>query len=92
MVTIETYAETPDVDQDGEPPYVITSMISYLVCTDPADPGGTEVWSDMDYDDEADPFFYQSLEAADAAARKAADKWVANGDYWITWDGTPAYG
>jgi recombination protein RecA len=51
-----------------------------LACSDPADPGGTEVWSDYRY--ETVQRDLDSVEAATAAARRAAEAHLACDEAW----------
>jgi hypothetical protein len=51
-----------------------------LVCTDPEDPRGTEVWSDYRYETIESGF--GSVEAATAAARRAAEAHLACDEAW----------
>lgn len=41
----ERYGDDPD-DRTG---WDVENEVEYLICTDPADPGGTEVWSHVEY-------------------------------------------
>jgi hypothetical protein len=65
-------------------------MTEFLTCTDISDPGGTETWSDADYDYEADPIAYDSAEEADKAARELAEIQAARPDRFA-WNGKPSY-
>lgn len=55
IITVYTYGEVGpddhDTYDDGKMPdrLFITAQAEYLICTDPADPGGTEVFSDARY-------------------------------------------
>jgi hypothetical protein len=46
----------------------VEQQTAYMVCTDPADPGSTEVWSDYRYTTVQRGF--ASVEAATAAAKR----------------------
>lgn len=72
-----------DADPDDkEAPLAVSNMTSYVLCTDPSDPGGTEVWSDIGYKDGT--IEYPTAEAAEAAARRSAEQANARD---IVWDG-----
>jgi hypothetical protein len=59
----------------------------FLTCTDPADPGSTETWSDYAYHDE--PGTYASDQDADRAARQLAATFPAMAGL-VSWDGEAA--
>lgn len=75
MVT--EYAAVIDVadlfnHEDRDRPYSVEESTEVLECTDPSDPGGTEVRSDIERG-EGSPFAYETVaEAEDEAARFAA--------------------
>lgn len=48
MVTVTFYTESDPNDGDR---VLLTRQVEYMLCRDPQDPGGTEVWSDLRYDD-----------------------------------------
>lgn len=81
-------------DGQGEVPagpaeYGVAGMISYTVCTDRGDPGSTETWADIRYDNDADPLGYEDIEKADKAARFQAERWIGNAAKFMAWDGEP---
>jgi hypothetical protein len=90
MVTVTAYGESLYVDQfyvdQGEAPECgISTEQEFLVCTDLADPGCTECWSEYKYGGEAtDGGIYSDFAAASAQARRVAETF--NPD-WITWNG-----
>jgi hypothetical protein len=94
LITVYVFAEALRVNHGhGEVPsgeYGVTVMTEYLTCTDVSDPGGTETWSDMDYDTEADPLAYDSAEEADKAAKTLAGIWAVNPGRF-EWDGKPSW-
>jgi hypothetical protein len=76
-------------DSDGQPLIWLNIQSEATLCTDPAEPGTTEVLSDIDYDDLNE--FFGNREEADKAALKLAEKYfkdpkLANRD--IGWDGS----
>jgi hypothetical protein len=82
------------IDLDDLTTIHVERQTELLACTDPADPGGTEVWSDYRY--EAVQRGFGSVEAATAAARQAAEGHLACDEAWSgrpPWDseedGTP---
>jgi hypothetical protein len=72
LVTYPYYAA---LDLDDLATVYVERQTEYLVCTDPADPGGSEVWSDYRY--EAVQRDLGSVEAATTAARQAAEGHLA---------------
>ncbi len=68
------------LDLDDLATVSVERQTELLVCTDPADPGGTEVWSDYRY--EAMESGFGSVEAATAAARRAAEGHLACDEAW----------
>jgi hypothetical protein len=77
MVTYRYYAA---LDLDDLATDSVERQTEYLVCTDPADPGGTEVWSDSRYKTVQRDL--GSVEAATAAARRAAEAHLACDEAW----------
>lgn len=64
--------------------HVVTGMYQFTVCTDPDDPGSTELWSQIDYDTEVSCYFHDDLSRAEGICRLAA----LNDERWtITWNG-----
>jgi hypothetical protein len=87
MITITFYPVEYD-ECPGE--YVVQRQTEWLVCEDPADPGGTEIWSEYEYDDlpthDSDTIAGAEREAqeyAEAALGYASDH---------QWDGEPEWG
>ena len=70
---------------EGDPPFDVENMIVALVCIDPEDPGGTETWSDIEYETPAANTF-----ETDEEALRIRDRYVAQerADFY-TWDGEP---
>jgi hypothetical protein len=83
LITVTVYAVYWDENRE----YATQTQIEWMVCGDPADPGGTEIWSDVVYDDGA--LVYDKLEQADHAAREAAENELAHGAGAQGWDGQP---
>ncbi len=67
--------------------YTVQVKTEWLICTDPADPGGTEVWSDESYDDSGTGI-YPSASAAEAAASQLAARLIGDAGTH-DWDGQP---
>jgi hypothetical protein len=68
------------LDLDDLVTVYVERQTELLACTDPADPGGTEVWSDYRYTAlEGD---FESVEAATAAAKRAAEAHLACDEAW----------
>src|SRR5690242_18725531 len=55
--------------EDEDERFSVENMTELLICTDPGDLGGTEVWSDYLYDDELMPY-YVTEQYAEAAAKR----------------------
>jgi hypothetical protein len=85
LVTVTFYAAEPGEDSGG---YVVQRQIEWMVCEDPADPGGTEIWSDVEYDDTVLPD-WASLAIAEAEARRNAGIALAFDADDISWNGHP---
>jgi hypothetical protein len=66
--------------------FAVQVQTGWLVCTDPSDPGGTEVWSDYAYDDGYET--YGSAAAARAAASRVATELLRDAGSH-DWDGQP---
>ena len=69
--------------------FLVRVQTEWLVCSDPADPGGTELWSDNAYDDEAES--YETEAEAEVAARRVAADLLRDGPS-LTWDGCAPWG
>jgi hypothetical protein len=74
---------------DDPPEYVVTGVIQFTVCDDPEDPGDTETWADLEYDNDADPLAYADPDKADEAAKFQAQRWIWDAGKFMTWDGEP---
>ena len=75
-------------DSDGQPVIWLATQVERMLCTNPEDPGSTEVWSDYEYTD-LDQFFV-TQEAADVAARRMAELYAADAQLFqrdFDWDG-----
>ena len=83
LVTVSCYGEDLNADGAGPPRYTLTAEVETMRCTDPADPGGTELWSDYTYRTGAEGR-YASLAELERAARAAAEEHTPAG---IGWDG-----
>jgi hypothetical protein len=77
LVTYRYYAA---LDLDDLTTVYVERQTEYLICTDPADPGGSEVWSD--YRCATVQRDLGSVEAATAAARRAAEAHLACDEDW----------
>ena len=93
LITVNVYA----VDHDNDNPdrrgeeFAIQTQTEFMVCADPSDPGGTEIWSDLDYEDGV--FAYETLAEAETAAREAAENDNTEAAASAQgWDGKPHYG
>jgi hypothetical protein len=90
LVTYRYYAA---LDLDDLTTIYVERQTEYLVCTDPADPGGTEVWSDSRYEPVQRDL--GSVEAATAAAHRAAEAHLACDEDWPglpPWESNPEGG
>jgi hypothetical protein len=85
MITVSFYAVEYD-ECPGE--FAVQRQVEWLVCEDPADPGGTEIWSDYSYDD-ISAVVMDAEDEAERDARECADAAV-NDDSYFGWDGEPA--
>ena len=71
----------------GQPDvFFVQIQTEWLVCSDPLNPGDTEIWSDSTTDDE--PGIYDSAKEAEIAARLAATELLGD-DSVQDWDGLP---
>jgi hypothetical protein len=77
MVTYRYYAA---LDLDDLTTVYVEWQAELLACADPADPASTEVWSDDRY--EAVQRGFDSVEAATAAAKHAAEAHLACDEDW----------
>jgi hypothetical protein len=78
------YAELP-----GE--FVVQRQVEWLTCTDPADPGGTETWSDERCDGVIEVVI-SSTDEAETAAFRSAEAALGDAGIYAGWDGQPFYG
>lgn len=75
-------------DSEGDPIIWLVIQSEFIRCTNPGDPGTSEVNSDQD-DDDLDRFF-STVERADTAARALAEQYIQDptlGNRDIGWDG-----
>lgn len=79
-------------DPGAEPTISLEIQTELMVATDPDDPGGTEVWSDLEYSDLPERYerTYPSVEAAEEAAQEYLRTLDPARDF--TWDGRPEMG
>ena len=70
--------------------FAVQRQVEWMVCDDPSDSGGTEVWSDVEYTDLEDAW-YASAGQAEAAARDSARAVLADGSPYWGWDGDPEW-
>ncbi len=85
-----TYCYYATLDLDDLTSIYVEQQTELLVCTDPADPGNTEVWSDYSY--AAVQHGLDSVEAATTAARHAAESHLVCDEVWSGrphWGGRP---
>jgi hypothetical protein len=85
VITRSAYAAEDTDRNPGE--FFVQVETEWIVCTDPADPGGTETWSDTSYDDEEDRSWDTAEEAEADARRVAAELLQDAGSH--SWDGRP---
>jgi hypothetical protein len=72
LVTRAFYVAGPHTaDDPAAGPLRLECQTEYLICTNIADPGGTEVWSDYVYSEGPDGF---DVSGGDATARAAAQQ------------------
>jgi hypothetical protein len=77
LVTYRYYAA---LDLDDLVTVYVERQTELLVCTDPEDPGSTEVWSDYRY--EALQRGFGTVEAATAAAKRTAERHLTCDEAW----------
>jgi hypothetical protein len=86
LVTVTCYGTEDEENNPGE--FGIVREVEYLICTDPDDPGGTELWSEYEYDDvfpDQDP---RTAEEAGCLARDEAEA-ALNDAGELAWNGRP---
>ena len=83
----ETYYPVTWPECPGE--YTVERQVEFMVCEDPADPGGTEIWSEATYDT-VSYLVMDTAEEAGQEAREFAENALDRG--WThRWDGLPDY-
>jgi hypothetical protein len=85
LITVSYYGAEYD-ECPGE--FIVQRQVEWMVCEDPADPGGTEIWSDVAYDDVTEMYLDTAGEA-DAEARQCVEEDAADGSGYFGWDGQP---
>jgi hypothetical protein len=85
-ITQTAYGVNLGVDE-REGPFGVRVDTVWMVYRDPADPGGSEVWSSPP-DSRTEVRQYETKEEAEAAARQVANELSANSGAH-TWDGLP---
>jgi len=75
-----TYCYDATTDPDNPTTITVQREIEYLLCTDPTDPGGSELWSA--YRTTVLPGRYASLQAATDAALEAAQAHLVCEEPW----------
>jgi hypothetical protein len=75
-----TYCYYAAVDEERPAAITVERQTEYLVCTDPADPGGSEVWSS--YRHTTLPGGYANLQATTDAASQAAQAHLVCEEPW----------
>lgn len=86
MITRTAYPVNAGGDHDG--PFVVRVENEWLVCGNPSDPGGTEIWSDRR--DEGEVGSYGTAAEAEDAARDVAGELLRDAGS-LTWDGLPQW-
>lgn len=82
LITRSAYPVTAVAGCEGQ--FLVRVMTEWLVCSDPADPGGTELWSEqVDHDK---PDSYETAAEAEKAARETANRLLSDAGA-LTWDG-----
>lgn len=89
LYTVTFYAVEYDHQCPGE--FVVQEQTEWMVCEDPRDPGGTEIWSDMQTRDISEHVWYTQAEA-EKEAREFAEAELRPGSSDIGWDGEPDWG
>lgn len=83
LITDYWYVERDE--RDGS--YDVRCQIEFLLCRDPADPGSTELWAAVAYDEDSDPRDYAELHTAIGSAQQLAAVDVVGGAGRIRWNG-----
>jgi len=82
LVTRAFYIASASPDGDG--PHHLECQTEYLVCTDPAEPGGTEQWSDYVYERRGPATGDEDVRQAAADAEAPTDaEWLKNAPAWV---------
>jgi hypothetical protein len=68
--------------------FYVQAEIESLICEDPADPGSTETWSEVEYHRPDDEAWYGTVTEAEEAARRAAARYLEYAGY-LDWNGEP---
>jgi hypothetical protein len=82
LIDSNWYVEQLPEHTAESPAFGVVNMTQYTLCTNLDDPGLTEVWSDITYEDGA--LVYTTIEAAEATAKANAEG-ESGDDYG--WDG-----
>ena len=88
VVTETYYVEQIETSNQPvvEPALAVLGRYEFLVCRSLEDVGGTEVWSDTEYDDGVDVRFWFDLADAEQKCREVA---LSDQRFTLTWDGLP---
>lgn len=92
VVTVYSYAtrEERNVDEEGNPtdepvPYLdVEEQTEFIICTDPDDPGGTEIWSEYEYDY---PMYLAPKDEEELLARAVANTNRYGVEHFNHWNG-----
>jgi hypothetical protein len=83
-VLTSSYYVAADADGAGTGERYVQHQLDWLVCTRPGDPGGTEVWSELNFDQLAD-----DRQITDELARGFSERDAADPTDGYGWDGRP---
>jgi hypothetical protein len=86
IITRTAYPVTAAKSCEGQ--FLIRVETEWLVCSNPMDPGGTEVWSDRRTEDETGS--YETAAEAERAAQDVASELLRDVAS-LTWDGLPQW-
>lgn len=88
LAAVAAWDETPEDDRTGDAPepvrFSVDGQTEWILCTDPDDPGGTEITSDYEYD-AGSVLYYETVESAEREARRLArafDPADYSPEYW----------
>lgn len=87
LITVTFYAVEYD-ELPGE--FAVQRQVEWLVCENPSDPGGTEIWSECGRSDVTEVVI-SSAEEAEAEAREFAFAAHPDVSSYADWDGQPFY-